>query len=103
MEAKIYNLKAWITSTDANYLRKTLKDMLVDSGFNIEGFTDQSFSPYGYSALWLISESHLAIHTWPEQNKTYVELSSCNKKKQQKFIKKFVELFGDEDSTTAVF
>ena len=38
------------------------------------------FTPYGYTALFLLAESHFALHTFPEENKTYIELSSCVKK-----------------------
>ena len=31
-------------------------------------------------------ESHFAIHTFPEENKTYIELSSCNEEKQIYFV-----------------
>lgn len=29
--------------------------------------------------LWLLAESHFAIHTFPEENKMYIEISSCVK------------------------
>ena len=40
-------------------------------------YIDYHFTPYGFTALYLLSESHLAIHTFPEENKSYIELSSC--------------------------
>jgi S-adenosylmethionine/arginine decarboxylase-like enzyme len=45
------------------------------------------FKPQGYSSLYLLSESHFAIHTFPEENQTYIELTSCVKKQFDKFIK----------------
>lgn len=35
------------------------------------------FSPQGLSGLVLIGESHVAIHTWPELNKAFIELVTC--------------------------
>ena len=46
-----------------------------------ESFTETNLvtgEPEGYTALWLLGESHFAIHTFPEEQKTYIELSSCN-------------------------
>lgn len=60
--------------------------MLKTSGFGIIGFMEHFFEPQGYTGLWLISESHFAIHTFPEENKTYIELSSCNKEMYDQFI-----------------
>lgn len=103
MKAKIYNYRTWVKETDPAKLTSTLSTLLTDSGFGVLGLKKHYFKPYGYSAIWLISESHLAVHTWPEEGKSYIELSSCNGKKQKKFVKKLPELFVEEDSTTTEF
>ncbi|MDZ4285548.1 MAG: S-adenosylmethionine decarboxylase [Candidatus Sungbacteria bacterium] len=33
----------------------------------------------------MIGESHLAIHTFHEHGKIYVQLSSCNERKSERF------------------
>lgn len=93
MEAKIYNFRTWVFDTDPEKLSSTLEKLLKDSGFVVLGSNQHFFKPQGYSAVWLISESHLAVHTWPEHGKSYVELSSCNKEKQEKFIRIFKKKF----------
>ena len=35
------------------------------------------FNPYGVSGAVIISESHLAIHTWPEYKYAAVDLFTC--------------------------
>ena len=35
------------------------------------------FNPYGVSGVVVISESHLAIHTWPEYGYAAVDLFTC--------------------------
>jgi len=35
------------------------------------------FSPQGISIVYVLAESHIAIHTWPEDTCAYVTLSSC--------------------------
>ncbi len=77
MKAKIYNISKWIKETDPNKLKNDYSDLLVLSGFDILNFQEHYFKPAGYTALWLLGESHLAIHTFPEENKSYIELSSC--------------------------
>jgi len=57
--------------------------------FNIEllnRLPEHFFNPFGYSALWLLSESHFAVHTFPEHNQSYIELSSCVKLQFDKFL-----------------
>ena len=35
------------------------------------------FSPQGLTAIALLAESHIAIHTYPEENSIFVEVMSC--------------------------
>ncbi|MFY0626038.1 MAG: S-adenosylmethionine decarboxylase [Reichenbachiella sp.] len=86
MEAKIDNFSDWVIDTNPVTLKKDFEGMLVRSGFGIVGFIDHHFKPQGWTGLWLISESHFAIHTFPEENKTYIELSSCNSDMYDDFI-----------------
>jgi S-adenosylmethionine/arginine decarboxylase-like enzyme len=59
---------------------------LKQCGFNILDLTEYHFQPQGYTALWLLSESHFAVHTFPEFGKTYIDLSGCNLEFYQQFI-----------------
>ena len=78
MKAEIYNLNTWVYETNSLILKNSYSELLGLSGFNILDFIEYNFKPQGYTALWLLGESHFAVHTFPEENKTYVELSSCN-------------------------
>lgn len=37
------------------------------------------FEPQGISATVILSESHIAIHTWPESGTAYVTLTTCRR------------------------
>jgi S-adenosylmethionine/arginine decarboxylase-like enzyme len=87
MLAKIWNNSGWIKSTEPDDLDKRYTKMLLDSGFHILGQIEYNFHPQGYTKLWLLGESHFAVHTFPEEGKTYYELSSCNKEYFDKFVK----------------
>lgn len=86
MKAKMNNFKKWIAETRPDVLNATYKKMLIESGFKIVNEQYHFFIPYGFTALYLLSESHFAIHTFPEENKTYIELSSCVDKQFEKFL-----------------
>lgn len=79
MKAEIHSLRGWVDSTDPAELKAKYTNLLKDSKFDILSFQEHFFTPAGYTALWLLGESHFALHTFPEEGKTYVELSSCNK------------------------
>ena len=78
MEAQIWNKRGWLKETDPTTLKNNFSELLGLSGFEILNFVEHYFEPQGYTALWLLGESHLAIHTFPEEQKSYIELSSCN-------------------------
>lgn len=77
MKAQMFNISLWIEEVNPKTLKKEYENLLIKSGFQVVGFTEKYFSPQGYTALFLLAESHFAIHTFPEENKTYIELSSC--------------------------
>lgn len=47
------------------------------SGATVVAHNFHHFSPWGVSGAVIISESHLAIHTWPEHRYAAVDLFTC--------------------------
>ena len=80
MKAKIFNDTYWVKECNSKKLKDTLNKILNECKFNVLDFVE-----YEYTALWLLAESHLAVRTFPEENKTYIELSSCNEEKSKIF------------------
>lgn len=73
----MWNYSSWVDVTDPAEVLAYYEKALTDSGFGIVGKIEHHFDPQGYTVLVLLSESHFAAHTFPEQGKTYIELSSC--------------------------
>tara|TARA_R100001510_G_scaffold57610_1_gene66423 strand:+ start:3867 stop:4151 length:285 start_codon:yes stop_codon:yes gene_type:complete len=86
MKAKMHNYSDWVKETSSKKLKSYYNSVLIESGFKILNIIDKHFEPYGYTALFLLAESHFAIHTFPEQKTTYIELSSCVQKPYYKFL-----------------
>jgi len=93
MKAQMFNYQSWVEETNPFELRKKYNTQLKESGFGVLSFVEYNFEPEGYTALWLLSESHFAIHTFPEEGKSYIELSSCIEKQYIKFMELEGELF----------
>jgi len=87
MKAQMFNYQNWIEETNSFKLRSKYDLQLKESGFGVLSFMEYSFEPEGYTAIWLLSESHFAIHTFPEEGKSYIELSSCIENQYLKFMK----------------
>lgn len=86
--AKIYNHQEWVEEIGPDNLKSNYEKLLIASGFTIVKYSEHYFPEKGFTCFWLLAESHLAIHTFPDDHKSYVELSSCNKE----FLEKFIEL-----------
>lgn len=93
MKAKIDNYITWIDRSDQDNLKSEIESLIKKSGFTILNFMEHRFEPEGYTAVWLLAESHCALHTFPEENKSYVELSSCNTQLYVEFINVFTAHF----------
>lgn len=81
MKARIWNHRSWIGEINPTQLRQQFDELLLRAGFGLVGFSEAHFEPQGYTAVWLLAESHFAMHTFPEEGRTYCELSSCNREK----------------------
>lgn len=86
MKAEIFNHRIWVEEISPDTLKESFERMLKESGFTVLNFMEHFFEPQGYTAIWLLGESHFALHTFPEENKTYIELSSCNEEMYDQFI-----------------
>jgi len=87
------NFQCWLDETDSAVLKTELDSFLAESGYTVLNFVEHHFSPQGYTCLWLLAESHLAIHTFPENNASYLELTGCNKRMNEKFIQLITQRF----------
>lgn len=93
MKAELYNFKCWVNNSDPLLLKQTGEKILTACDFEVLGFMEHHFKPQGYTCIWLLGESHLAIHTYPEHNKSYFELTSCVKHKNEEFRSKLAQEF----------
>ncbi len=78
---KIFNLKGWVDIVDEEKLNNLFEQILLKAEFKILNFSSHQFPVNGYTAFWLLAESHLALHTFSDDKVTYIELSSCNYEK----------------------
>ena len=88
MRAKMNSYKCWTRETRPDALNAKYKNLLLDSGFKIVDERYHFFSPFGFTAIYVLSESHFAIHTFPEENTTYLELTSCTEGPFRAFLEK---------------
>ncbi len=62
---------------DVRRLRKELVRCAWTGGATVVDTRFSHFEPHGISGLVILSESHLAIHTWPEKGFAAVDVFTC--------------------------
>lgn len=65
---------------DIEKVEKIMVDAALEAGAEVREFVFHKFSPQGVSGVVVISESHLAIHTWPELGYAAVDVFTCGDK-----------------------
>lgn len=74
--AEFYNCDPNILN-NVNLIETSMVQAAVECGATVVEKNFHMFSPYGVSGVVIISESHLAIHTWPEYGYAAVDLFTC--------------------------
>jgi len=49
-------------------------------GLHIVKKTVHGFHPQGSSIVFILEESHIAVHVWPENSYIHIDLVTCSKK-----------------------
>ena len=62
---------------DLSTVESILLDAAREAGLTAVSSAHHRFEPQGLSAVVILSESHIAAHTWPESGTGYVTLTSC--------------------------
>lgn len=74
--AEIYGCSFEILN-DVDQVEEVMINAALEAGAEIREFVFHKFSPQGVSGVVVISESHLAIHTWPELGYAAVDVFTC--------------------------
>ena len=64
---------------DESFLRCTLNRAAKLANATVLNLISNKFDPQGVTAIALLAESHISIHTWPESNYSAVDIFTCGK------------------------
>ena len=64
---------------DESFLRCTLNNAAKLANAKVLNLVSNKFEPQGVTAIALLAESHLSIHTWPEEYYSAVDIFTCGK------------------------
>lgn len=77
---------------------------IVAANMHVVSFVRHDFAPEGLTAVWILSESHFTIHTYPEHKYISVDCYTCgNEGNPAAAIEKLRELLGTHSATMQYF
>ena len=64
---------------DESFLRCTLNRAAKLANATVLNLISNKFEPQGVTAIALLAESHISIHTWPESNYSAADIFTCGR------------------------
>lgn len=62
---------------DVEFIKDSLRRAAQEAGATLLGDLAHQFDPQGVTALALLAESHISMHTWPENGYAAVDVFTC--------------------------
>lgn len=87
---------------DETAVRACISRVVDRAGLTPLGETSHRFAPQGFSMATLLAESHLAVHTWPEEGTAYLTLTTCRAPSSGSFEEDTRSLLRETFSATGV-
>lgn len=78
--ANVYNINNYLCLEKVETIQPLMRKIIDDMKLNVVGEVHKQFEPIGATCLYLLAESHLSIHTFPEGKYCTIDLYCCNDK-----------------------
>ncbi|MGK7901696.1 MAG: adenosylmethionine decarboxylase [Hormoscilla sp.] len=73
---ELYNCPASLLN-NTSFIKEALRSAARKAQSTLLGEVSYAFSPLGVTALVLLAESHISIHTWPESGYAAADVFTC--------------------------
>lgn len=71
---------------DNDLINDALRRGIEESGATLFEMQSRDFEPVGMTAVYLLSESHVSVHTYPECGSLFVDAFTCGTQSQPELI-----------------
>ena len=75
---------------DESFLRCSLNKASKLAKATVLNLISNKFEPQGVTAIALLAESHISIHTWPESNYSAVDIFTCGQNMLPKLASQYL-------------
>lgn len=95
--ADVYNIINCECLEKVETIQPLLKKIIEEMKLNVVGEVHKQFEPIGATCIYLLAESHLSIHTFPEGKYCSIDLYCCNDKINMKDVLDIIYNFFNGD------
>lgn len=81
-------------------IEEITQSIVGDLDLNIVKKLIHMFSPQGITLVYILSESHLIIHTWPESGFIHIDMVTCSLRTEKEFEGSLKYAFVDYNPTS---
>lgn len=86
---------------DPDIIMGHLHKAASDAGATVVKSLSHRFSPVGVTAVAILAESHLSIHTWPEEGYVAADIFTCGKRTNPQLgVESLIDRFEPETSSS---
>lgn len=79
------------------FIEEVAQEIINDLDLKVVKKISHLFHPKGVTLAYILSESHLLIHTWPESNMVHIDLVTCSYREIKEFESSINSAFPKED------
>ena len=94
MKHVLFDLKQCLMNASLNdeeYIKETLIEASKIGKLELLKVDTHKFEPHGVTGYALLAESHISIHTWPEDDVARCDLFSCNPNTDYKAVIRYMQ------------
>ena len=68
---------SFVLLNNEHFLIDLLENAAISSGATVIQTISKKFEPQGVTVICLLAESHISIHSWPEDGRAAVDVYTC--------------------------
>jgi len=86
-----------LSDTLLSSIEEIAEDLIADLNLNVVKKMTHAFHPAGTTLAYILSESHLLIHTWPELGMIHIDLVTCSYRSEREFENSLKAAFSEQN------
>ena len=89
-------IKLEFADESLDFIEEIAQDLITGLNLKVVKKISHTFHPKGTTLAFILSKSHLLIHTWPESGLIHVDLVTCSYQSKKEFESSLKAVFSEQ-------